>query len=46
MVDFKAAFNVLKKDPDYFLGWAIELDPMTGIIKLDPEKYLCEIVAK
>jgi len=24
MVDFKAVFNVLEKDPDYFLGCAIE----------------------
>jgi len=46
MVNFKAAFNVLEKDPDYFLGCAIEWDPITGIIKLDPGKYLHEIVAK
>ena len=46
MVDFKVAFNVLKKDPDYFFGCAIEWDPITGIIKLDPGQYLREIVAK
>jgi len=46
MVDFKVAFNVLEKDQDYFLGCAIEWDPITGVIKLDPGKYLCEIVAK
>ena len=45
MVDFKVAFNVLEKDPDYFLGCAIEWDPITGVIKLDPGKYLREIVA-
>jgi len=46
MVHFKVAFNVLEKDPDYFLGCAIEWDPVTGVIKLDPGKYLREIVAK
>jgi len=46
MVDFKVAFNVLEKDPDYFLNCAIEWDPITGVIKLDPGKYLREIVAK
>jgi len=46
MVDFKAAFNVLEKDPDYSLECAIEWDPITGIIKLDQGKYLREIVAK
>jgi len=46
MVDFKVAFNVLEKDSDYFLGCAIEWDPITGAIKLDPGKYLREIVAK
>ena len=46
MVDFKATFNELEKDPEYFLGCAIEWDPITGIIKLDPGKYLREIVAK
>ena len=43
MVDFKVEFNVLEKDPDYFLGCAIEWDPITGVIKLDPGKYLREI---
>jgi len=46
MVDFKVAFNVLENDPDYFLGCAIEWDPITSVIKLDPGKYLREIVAK
>jgi len=46
MVDFKVAFNVLEKDPDYFLGCAIEWDLITGVIKLDPGKYLREIIAK
>jgi len=46
MVYSKAAFNVLEKDPDYFLGCAIEWDPNTGIIKLDPGKHLRAIVAK
>jgi len=45
MVDFKVAFDVLEKDPDYFLGCAIEWDPITGV-KFDPGKYLREIVAK
>jgi len=40
------AFNVLEKDPDYFLGCAIEWDPITRVIKLDLGKYLREIVAK
>jgi len=48
MADFKAAFNVLKKNlkSDYFHGFAIEWDPITGIIKFDLGKYLREIVAK
>jgi len=46
MVDFKVVFNVLEKDPDYFLGCAIECDPITSVIKLDPGKYLREMVAK
>ena len=28
MVDFKVEFNVLEKDPDYFLGCTIEWDLM------------------
>ena len=40
MVDFKAEFNVLEKDPNYFLGCPIEWDPSTGVIKLDPGNYL------
>ena len=39
-VDLKVEFNVLEKDPDHFLGCAIECDPTTGVIKLDPRKYL------
>jgi len=46
MVDFKAAFIVLEKDPVYFPRCSIEWDPITGIIQLHPEKYLLEIVAK
>jgi len=36
MVDFKVGFNVLEKDPHYFLCCAIEWDPITSVIKLDP----------
>jgi len=39
------AVNVLEKDPDCFLDCAIEWDPITGVIKFDPAKYLREIVA-
>jgi len=46
MVDFKVEFNVLEKDPDYFLGCAFEWDPITGVIDVFPGKYLHEIVAK
>jgi len=46
MVDLKVEFNVLEKDPDYFLGCAIEWDPITGVIKLDRRKYLRKIVAE
>jgi len=47
-VDLKVEFNVLEKDPDYFLVCAIEWpgDPITGVIKLDRGKYLRKIVAK
>jgi hypothetical protein len=46
MQDFKKAFDVVEKDPDYFLGCAIEWDPETGVIKLDASKYLREVIAK
>ena len=46
MVDFKVEFHVHEKDPDYFLGCAIEWDPITGVIKLDPGENLRKIVAK
>lgn len=46
MTDFKHAFDVVEKDPDYFLGCAIEWDPETGIIQLDASKYLREVIAK
>jgi len=36
----------LEKDLNYFLGCAIQWDPITGVIKLDPGKYLRESVAK
>jgi len=36
----------LKKDLYYFLGCAIEWDPITCVIKLDPGKCLRKIVAK
>jgi hypothetical protein len=43
MLDFKNAFEVGEKDPDYFLGCAIEWDPETGVIQLDASKYLREV---
>jgi hypothetical protein len=46
MLDFMKAFDVVEKDPDYFLGCAIEWDPETGVIKLDASKYLREVIAK
>ena len=46
MIDFKNAFDVVEKDPDYFLGCAVEWDPVTGIIQLDASKYLREVIAK
>ena len=30
MLDFKGAFDVVEKDPDYFLGCAIDWDSETG----------------
>jgi hypothetical protein len=38
MLEFKRAFDVVEKDPDYFLGCAIEWDPETGVIQLDASK--------
>jgi len=32
MVDFKVAFNVLEKDPDYFLGCSIEWDLLSPVL--------------
>ena len=46
MLDFKKAFDVVEKDPDYFLGCAIEWDQETGVIKLDASKYLREVISK
>ena len=46
MLDFKRAFDVVEKDPDRFLGCAIEWDPETGVIRLDASKYLRELIAK
>ena len=46
MTDFKGAFDVDEKDPDYFLGCTIEWDPESGVIQLDASKYLCEVIAK
>ena len=46
MIDFKSAFDVVEKDPDYFLGCAVEWDPETGVIQLDASKYLREVIAK
>ena len=46
MKDFKKDFDVIEKDPDYFLGCAIHWDPETGTIELDASKYLREVVTK
>jgi hypothetical protein len=46
MLDFKKAFDVVEKDPDDFLGSAIEWDPGTGVIMLDASKYLREVIAQ
>ena len=32
MVDFKVEFDVLEKDPDYFLGCAIEWDLLSPVL--------------
>ena len=46
MKDFKSSFAVLEKDPDYFLGCAIEWDAESGIISIDASKYLREVISK
>jgi hypothetical protein len=46
MLDFKSVFEVVEKDPDYFLGCAIEWDSETGVIQLDTSKYLRKVIAK
>ena len=46
MLDFKGAFDVVEKDPDYFLGCAMEWDSETEVIQLDASKYLREVIAK
>jgi len=46
MLNFKKAFDVVEKDPDYFLGCVIEWDQETGVIKLDASKYLREVISK
>ena len=46
MLDFKGVFEVVEKDPDYFIGCEIEWDPETGVIQLDSSKYLREVIAK
>jgi hypothetical protein len=46
MKDFKRDFDVLEKDPDFFLGCSIEWNEETNVISLDPSKYLREVAAK
>ena len=46
MSDFKRDFDVLEKDPDFFLGCSIEWNEETSVISLDPSKYLREVAAK
>ena len=46
MADIQSKFAVIKQDLDYFLRCGIDWDPITSIIKLDPGKYLGEILAK
>ena len=45
-MDFKGAFDVVERDPDYFLACSIEWDPESGVIQLDTSKYLREVIAK
>ena len=45
MQDFKSKFDVLEKDPDYFLGAGI-VQREDGTVEIDPSKYLRESVAK
>ena len=46
MSDFERDFDVLEKDPDFFLECSIEWNEETSIISLDPSKYLREVAAK
>ncbi len=46
ILDFKSVFEVVEKDPDYFLGCAIEWDSETGVIQLDSNKCLRETIVK
>ena len=43
--DFKLHFELEEKDPDYFLGAGIHQDE-SGAIRLDPSKYIREVVGK
>ena len=45
MDDFMSKFDVIEKDPDYFLGSGI-IQNNDGSIELDPSKYMRESVAK
>ena len=45
MNDFKEKFEVVEKDPDYFLGAGI-IQHEDGSVEIDPSKYLRESVAK
>ena len=45
MTDFKEKFEVVEKDPDYFLGAGI-IQHEDGSVEIDPSKYLRESVAK
>ena len=45
MIDFKKNFELEEKSPDYFLGAGITQDEF-GVIRLDPSKYIREMVSK
>ena len=45
MQDFKSKFELEEKEPDYFLGCGIIQDE-SGVIHLDPSKYIREMLAK
>ena len=45
MTDFKKNFEFEEKSPDYFLGAGITQDEF-GIIRLDPSKYIREMVSR